>query len=994
MLGRDLPRYDGLGCVGGPVEMLETAHVLCDFNLTCEAFRRGDLVARTPNEYARTWFPTDPAVIHHLIPANQPLPSGEGGELIILSALVHRVHVAFVEFHRLMDVRRRTCTDEEGIAAKEARVALEREEMAKFDFSPKGNFRRMASYIRRCAENTHTMDYALQQACFMWKQYLSVHFQLMRYFWLHPKSPELWRDRHLTTTIDEAVKSVYEAYYPDVRRPISINMLPNLATTVSRLGWFRETSPNRGEAVSHLLSKVMNKICAVRGWTDIAKTYMENNDGIMELMMMCTMVSVLRLYPRSEECTTMATAMSMWHRFSTMTENTEEYKNWLNENSQLMWFSLREYLLFILQRCHVLYYVLTRFNNVPPVAQSVTRGMDHACRVFNLHGTLNDPGLNINVQNMLLTEYYKAEQLKYPIHVHKKSFLEIVWSSLCRVFEKNFIHDRQSCYVGHTAPDQVEIIRKYVAKLDPNASLIFRRCHFVHWGLQEQMIENLFACKYSYEISSDADHSTSSQLKIILRLPAPEFFLLFNLVHLMNQHCSFEPIPLSMETAEAQVSALRTRFNIMPWECVSRDHYATHMCHKCKRICTRVSVPCWRSSSGAAAAAAAAAAANGSGTSSSSSSKSGGIGLFAESGFANDTLLCLQQPDDHVRYDPARETLVCRRSTQLKPGSFQEHRFFSIKDETKRSQLYKAGNRVSTGTVQNEARHLRQLILGEYCRDTPVTLIPMIGVAWRIAGKIFAACETCFNIVELSINTHGPRGITCTGHIHDDWALYRPRQLLYPRVGPIPPPLDSSRMPSNLVIHNSGYDWQVLDQLGEDAQLFSVAKRIEAREILRKGRSVPAGTDPETYNGAALSASAARRNESVKVTLQMGVLRSSATVGWNGLMLILTNSPQLTKDWKQALRHSSHCYFCNVIRIKQGRPDDRAWVVFAVNDEQSSPLLIFLCASCKSAVPSILKSGVINSLGLENLSEIKQRVIRQRGSGPSGSRFYQAKMVE
>jgi len=960
MLHQRVPRFDGLGCAGGPTEMIERAHVLCEFRDTVEAFRTGRLVARTPAEYARTWFPTDPALINHLIPAHRPIDA-RTHEIYVLVALMHRVQVAYVEFHRLMDVRRRTCTDEEGIRAKEARAAAERQEMVGFDFSPSGNFKRMASHIRRCAENTHTIDYELQQACFMWKQYLTVHFQLMRYFWLHPTSPEMWRDSQLMVSGDDAVKCVYDACYPDLRRPISINMLPNLATTVARLSWFRETEGNRNEAVAHLLAKVMNKICAVRGWKDIATSYIEKNDGIMELMMMCTMVSVLRLYPHSDECPTMATALSMWHRFSVMTENIEEYKEWLAENTQLMWFSLREYLLFMLQRDRVLYYVLTRFNNVPAVSQSVTRGMDHACRIYNLKGTFDDPADNIDVQSMLLTEYYKAEQLRDPIKVHKKPYLEILWGSLCRVFERQYMSNRRYCYIHHTPPDEVERMERYVAKLAPNASTIFRRYHFIHWGLQETTIDLLFACKDSYEIASDADHATASHLKTILVLPAAEFFRLLNFTHLLVQHSSFEPIPLSCESAEAQACALRDRLDIPAWEPITRDHYATHMCHKCHRICTQVSIPCWRS--GAAGGGA-----------------SGGVGLFAESGFANETLLCRQMRVNHVRYDPTRDTLICRRSTQLKPGSFQEHRFTSVTDMNVTNLLYKAGNQISTGTPQNDARHLRQLITGEYCRDTPLTLIPMIGVAWRIGTKIYASCETCYSPVQITINSHGPRGITCSGHTHDEYALYRPRQVLFPRMGPIPPPLDASRMSNNLVLHNSALDWNLLESLPPDMELFSIEKRIEARKLLRRGRSVPAGVDPDTYNGAPLSASASRRNKSVRYTLQLGVMKTCATVGGCAFLSLFKHRPELTNDWTQGLRYASTCYFCGVPRIKQGRPDDRAWVTFGVMNDDMDPVLIFLCATCKTAVPTIRESGKIETMGMERLGELKLKVSKKRGN--------------
>ena len=944
ILGRPLPRLDGVGAVDGITDLLENKHVICDFVDTLRAVKNGTITPLSPKEYAKVWFPGVLELTSKNLPPDTPLSAKTYS---ILIALLHRLTIAMSEYHRLMDVRRRTATDEHGVSEQKQRRDAEIRKMAGLEFTPTDNFRRYCLHIHRQAADTQTYAHEYQWVCFMWKQYISCHYKMIHYFWQRPHAPLEWIDTVLLTRPVNNISSIYEEVLPNMRRPIGVGMLPDLACQVGGLGWFRENANKRQTPMMHLWIKVMNKICAVRNWSQILNKYLDTHDGILEIMTMSTLVSALRMYPYAEQCLSIPASMEIWHQLTVEVANIDVHREWVLRHTVLMWFSLREYLFFQLRRNDPLYFVMTRFNNTPAVIESIGRGMDHAARLYDQFGTYIDKKRNIDVMVMLETQYYKEEQLRWPIRVHKKSFLDTLWTEMRSIFDAKFTWNPSYCRQHLPSQETCIRMKKYVDRLDPTATLIFRQIHFVHWGIDEALIAELFACKQSHEISNDADHSTSSRLARILHIPANDFHLLFQFVSYLVDHCSFEPIPLAAQTAEAQEHALRRFLDLEPWQVPTPDQLTSYLCPKCGKICDQQAIPCW-------------------------AIEAKNTTSAIPTGFDNRSLVNRQRMIPNVRYEHAICSPVCRRSTQVKTGSFQEMLSESHINGGQ-GKLYHAGGKFTITTQEHDARRLRNHILGKDCSETPLIKIWMIGTAWRIGQALYTVCETCYNIVQLSLDNFGPHGVTCTAHIDDNLAVFRPNSVLFPRAGPIPPSFDASMMSNNLYLVNNGYDWDVIAEVNKTnpSALFSLIKEMEARWLLVRSRSVPIGVDPDTYTGTARPGNAERADKG-PVPFDIGVLNTTAKLGYNSDLLALLRDKEATVDFTKALRFCHSCFFCSTVRNKQNRPDDHAWLVFAAHDDNQDSVLIFLCSACKNRIPSSNAKGQIPSYSFENLKAIKE----------------------
>lgn len=204
----------------------------------------------------------------------------------------------------------------------------------------------------------------------------------------------------------------------------------------------------------------------------------------------------------------------------------EANRKWRDQHSILIWFSLREFQLYLVKQLPPLYYVLTRYNNLPAVAASCAAGLDHACQIFVKYGAYVAPAYNIDVNLMLRLGYYNAQQLRFAFKVFKVSFLEMASGMLNTLFDQHFFTDRHYCFAGTVPEDVVERMRAYVARLDPRAASIFQLVHFAHWDIHPYLLSLLFACKENYEIGCEADHKTRKQLEGIFNCAPRDFHLL------------------------------------------------------------------------------------------------------------------------------------------------------------------------------------------------------------------------------------------------------------------------------------------------------------------------------------------------------------------------------------------------------------------------------------------------------------------------------------
>jgi hypothetical protein len=628
-------------------------------------------------------------------------------------------------------------------------------------------------------------------------------------------------------------------------------------------------------------------------------------------------------------------AMQIYHHFNVGVQDVEKSRAWRAQHSILMWFSLREYQLFLVKQLPPLYYVLTRYNNLPAVAASCSSGLDHACQIFVKYGTYVNEAIGIDVNTMLRTGYYGLQQLRFAFKVFKISFLEIAHGVLNTLFDQHYFTDRAFCFTDTVPSDVEEVIRQYVSRLDPKVAAICQPIHFVHWNIHPYLLRLFFACKDNYEIGCEADHKARKQLEGIFHCAPRDFHLFHFLISCMVKHCRIQLIPLSCETAEAQERALRVRHQIPDWRVPRPELYTNYFCPVCECVCAFITPPCWMRSN---------------------RTDFTGFNIVNAAGDSG---------HDHARWDVVQNCLVCRRPTMVKDQSFQEAKQQHTRAGGKL--VYRGHDRIDPNAQQREAREMRKVRFGLECRSTKLVPVCFIGAALRIGSKIIVACETDFSKTELSLGAFGGKGITCTAHTHDPYAHLRPFSLLYDRMGPVPLPVDANLMPDNLILATRGYDWQLLRSRDVPANQwlshFGVLKKLDALLRLVQARSIPHGFSA-TGNGSLK----VRKNGAAGYTLTFGATRTYARVGENSFVWSLTSGNYQASEAEQISEYASHCFFCS-----RNRPEhDNKWAVTVVWNQHQQFLLIFMCEKCTRFIPSISAQGVAPHLFLSDLLTMKR----------------------
>jgi hypothetical protein len=935
---------------GGPTDILK-AFVLCSFEDTVIAVRNGDVKPKTPLQYNEVWFPTTMSL--SAIDVNHPI---DPKKYSILIALLHRVHIAYSEWHRLMGLRRI-----QSEAAKNDKRPREEDPAIPDPTSSPGlkEFYELLRYTKKKHDHINTVAHMLRAACFHWKLILSCHYRFMEYLWLRPTESLDWEDGMLTRSFDESVMPPYVAYYPDVKQSISVGILPRLTRTVASMGFFIDSPANKHMPILHLLRKVFNVICAVRNWDAIIDEYSKNADGIMELLNMCLLVSSLRMYPDSLECPTMTSAVTLFNKFTSGTKEAS-YGEWKRTHGTIVWFALREYLSELLGDVDALFFTLAKATNFGAVKKSVSNGLDHAIKIHGLVGAFQIPEINVDTCGTLHDHYYTKEQLKHSQKIKRISFLNMLCMTIDSMFERIYMKNETFCYADCVSPEMCTQMKHYISRLDPFENTIIQLHHLSHWGIDPDLLTDLFVCKDRFELEGESDYRTKKNMEIIFLCSARNFHAIHMFVTFARTHCRMELIPTSKQDAELQERALRLRFHIAPYRNLTTEQITDYVCETCVKLCADVMPNCW---------------------------------TFVKNSDQLQTFGNTEMPRNvghsGVKWNPDTECLVCRKSVAIKDNSFQACKKLFLKNKDN-FLLYKDGANPTLRPI-SDARDERKIRFRQECHDTPVRPVCLIGACLRIDNNLYTLCAVCGCKMIYSLETCGTQGPTCTAHKDYRFACLAPDNILYSRLGPIPLTSDVEKLPRNLFLATRGYNWDDLKAACSSTDpyysAFGVQARLEAVLLLRERRATPINmpnleTLPLAIEDKTLTIVKERKGRNVH-TLSVGTLQTYAMVGNNlsvkQVRLMDANDIKLKSD--VLLAHTERCFFCTHKRPKL----DKDWGVTVAQNEAMQYTIVFFCKThCTSLVPTIATTRKCPLYGTRQLIELyensKTAVARRRKS--------------
>ena len=793
----------------------------------------------------------------------------------------------------------------------------------------------------------------------------------MHYFWLRPCEERDWTDLMLLDSMDESIKSPYHAYYPDSTQSISVGMLPRLTRALSTMGWFVESNSNKDKPMIHLFLKAVNKICAIRNWKGIMQEYSENADGIVEILAMCLLASMLRMYPHADECPTMDAAVELFHRF-TVDIREASYSDWCQQHGTIVWFALREYQLWLVRLVDALYWTLTRATNLPAVLNSVSAGLDHACRIYNHRGAYEKPEANIFSCKMLHVYYYTREQLKWTLRVQRVSFLNMMRMVLGSMWDQIYTNNEQYCYTDVVSDEMRDTMKWYISKLDPNDQSIFQLHHMVHWGIDHDVLDGIFDCKQKFELDGAADHHTKRDLEMWLFTNPRNFHRIHMLVTFMFNHCQIEFVPLSKQMAEAQERALRMRLKVPAHRTLTTTQITDFYCPVCKRLCATIAPMCW-------------------GQTRSSGAKDGSKEEKKVSTF-NNVDMPRHIGHEGVKWDPLTDKLLCRKCDTNKAGSFQDCKKEHLK-QTGASLLYKGGSNIviRSNSASREACKERFVYTG---RTTEVVPVCLIGAGLRIGQQIVVLCTQDAAKTYLSLETWGAIGPSCTAHVNDPFAFLRPQRKLYSRVGPIPVTFNPNDLPNNVILASQGLNWDQLEQKCWDANYYSGAfglmEKLDAILNLRNGRSTAVADHGAPVSVSPLVVTTETRGKKV-FSFSLGSMTTYAKIGNNSYVdEVKKMQPSDLFDLISKHNHDMFQYQDRCILCKNKRPkSDGEWGMSVAKDESQRSVIIFICPKDRKRLfPSIAQHGVFELYGLRQLGNFYHNEVNV--SKP-GQRFYTKK---
>jgi len=482
-------------------------------------------------------------------------------------------------------------------------------------------------------------------------------------------------------------------------------LLPDVLGEVMKCNFFQETK--KADPLVHLIGKSIPQRCQVRNLVQIIKDYCTQHQYVYDFLLSCLKCSLLGLYQHATQRPPMKVRMALASVFSTKTKN--EFLSWMMDgHQQLLFYVLKEFLVFACRLIPSLYEEITQVYNWKHFEVSVETVMDNVRR-FRYFDP-DDPMAFKGVESMFQTKNKAQQHNLY--RPSKGTFAMAVMSECEKLDDTNCIDISTQILT----PEDEELLHRLSVRVDAVPGIPFGLLEC--FKVPKSVISTISQIQTIYE-----EEGSKAQLKQFLsKRTRREFETIRTLASAYDRKDNVKIFTLPKHAYIYQCKALRRRYAIKDGEPLP-DVGVCQLCLKCKTFKSFVNE---RDNKGKA------------------------INLYA---YGNRKVLV----DD----SEGELTIKCGKRCDKTDGK-KRHNYATSAPNLFQFQDMAVEDMKAKRHKKRMAKIKRKDFQNRLCAQTKLEQISLVGRVLQFYGKMYTICTCCGNFMTYSgKHFHGKKGFYC-----------------------------------------------------------------------------------------------------------------------------------------------------------------------------------------------------------------------------------------
>lgn len=552
--------------------------------------------------------------------------------------------------------------------------------------------------------------------------------------------------------------SIIDQWYPHDDRLMHCGALPNVTPCLDFGNvWYlvraRQRVSGTWAGLAHLIaSKTQTHKCQVRNFVRILHTYAQKDSALMTIFRQLLVVGLLGNYPTATARPSFETRLHLVLGFRTTQMSERELLLWIYENEQIAFAAVKEFYQYLVSFNPPMAAALRKTTHWDAVRQHVTLAMDivrsgigfaHTLPLLRVQGDDSDTrlfGFDLSDASRLthgsvmaalnedLRRHHDTETLPLITKLRKLPFPEMMVAEMTRYFNRCLLRNdivrpqspiiMMGSLIGmDRARDTIRAMQLVVVKrverhfTDDTIELRW----LAAFGITREGLAVLRELCFQYETTDMPDNSISTRISTVCRHSQLDFCVAFSYFDIIRNHRDQASFKLSRDYAERQITALRAKFMVKPWEPLPESARMYRFCVACYR---------W-------------------------------LNAQVEPGVPKTHAGIYAIARDKALYNYGTDQICCGRKEatndvrkQLDTGRYDD--------------LDAAV--ANTPRALREAKRVRNYLQTPQCASLESVSVDMVGRVQRLGGKLWALCEICASVTQWEGAKFGDQGFTCMVH--------------------------------------------------------------------------------------------------------------------------------------------------------------------------------------------------------------------------------------
>ncbi len=508
-------------------------------------------------------------------------------------------------------------------------------------------------------------------------------------------------------------RSVLSDFYPSVASVAYCGELPDITPLVDMGNIWYEIRPKKTTiltTIMHLLvCKMQSHKCMTRNTSDIVAKYFKQFPVIEKIYRMLIEVSLMGNYPFSKFRPCYSARMSIRNFISYSQTSAEDMINWIMEYHFLVRVISIEFYIYQSQWQYVIDLMLNAYTKWELTKSAVMQCVDTVRSI--LSRKYNEEGV-IKECEQYADGIHKKKLIKYFFKLYKMGFVDKMFAECNKYFENHVIDKKLPDYISseevlteNTLEMLDIIIRKINLREDGKLEFVWlEKC-----GMSKEGEDKERTLYYAYQTGELADHPIQKRIGDIFRNNNKDFHvfrvMMKKLVYSRQFSYSFMP----KKSVERQITALRNKHFMMPWEELPEMYYIRYFCP----VCLKWAHP------------------------------------IVSDNKPYTYINIYEKAFDMALYDLETGKLFCGKCT-LHPNSKKiKNILTSEKDKVLDQKMIKIQRKMKETGINGEV---------------PLVAVNMLGRIQKVNKKSWALCEACANIAQYHPKNLSELGFTCGMH--------------------------------------------------------------------------------------------------------------------------------------------------------------------------------------------------------------------------------------